>query len=49
MKSSYKDGKLNGEYLEYDEQGRLRGKGFYHIGKLEGQYFKYDKKEKIEN
>ena len=34
FKRYYSNGKLEGEYLEYDEQGNLRGKGFYRNGKL---------------
>ena len=43
----YINGKLEGEYLEFDEQGKLRGKGFYIDGRLEGEYSIYDKNSKL--
>ena len=44
IRSFYVNGKLDGEYLLYDEQGRLRGKSFYKNGKLEGEHLHYNKK-----
>ena len=45
VKAFYQNGKLEGEYLEYDEQGRMRGKSFYKNGKLEGEYLYFNNKE----
>ena len=45
VKAFYQNGKLEGEYLEYDEQGRIRGKSFYQNGKLEGEYLYFNNKE----
>ena len=44
MQSFYINGKLEGEYQVYDEQGRLREKSFYKYGKLEGRQLLYNKK-----
>ncbi|MAD11452.1 MAG: hypothetical protein CMC04_01855 [Flavobacteriaceae bacterium] len=41
IKVSYKDGKREGEYLEYYENGQLRFKRNYKDGKLEGEYLIY--------
>ena len=37
--------KLEGEYLEYDEQGRIVGISFYKNGRLEGEYLYFNNKE----
>ena len=43
----YKNGKIEGKFMEFDENGNKIKEGFYKEGKLEGVILNYDKFGKV--
>ena len=47
IKKNYVNGKVDGEFSEYHENGELKNLGFYNNGKIEGKYYFFDRKGNI--
>ena len=47
VKATYKDGKFDGPYTEYYENGNIKVKATYKDDKLDGPYIEYDENGNI--